>query len=91
MKMMKHFGSPSSVRAAVFGLVGAALLVAQPARAQDKPVQAKPADDTTLDVGLGLTPGTPQVGSLPGGITPSYGQKAADEQDYRFDYHGLLT
>jgi len=47
--------------------------------------------DAPGDVGLGLTPGTPQVGTLPGGIAPAYGQKARDEQDYRFDYHGLLT
>lgn len=40
---------------------------------------------------LGLDPGTPQVGALPGGITPAYGQNAADEKDWRFDFHGFLT
>jgi hypothetical protein len=56
---------------------------------------AAAADDEDLagapDVGLGLTPGTPQVGTLPGGTVPAYGQKAKDEQDYRFDFHGFLT
>jgi hypothetical protein len=40
---------------------------------------------------LGLAPGTPQVGTLPGGLTPAYGQAPADQQDWRFDFHGFLT
>jgi hypothetical protein len=39
---------------------------------------------------LGLAPGTPQVGTLPGGLTPAYGQASTDQQDWRFDFHGLL-
>jgi hypothetical protein len=42
-------------------------------------------------ISLGLAPGTPQVGALPGGLTPAYGQAAADEKDWRFDFHGFLT
>jgi hypothetical protein len=40
---------------------------------------------------LGLAPGTPQVGTLPGGLTPAYGQAPADQQDWRFDFHGFVT
>jgi len=40
---------------------------------------------------LGLAPGTPQVGALPGGLTPSYGEKPADEREWRFDFHGFFT
>ncbi|MDC3955236.1 hypothetical protein [Polyangium jinanense] len=45
----------------------------------------------SADTGLGLTPGTPVVATLPGGIGPSYGKKPASEQDYSFDFHGLIT
>jgi hypothetical protein len=49
------------------------------------------ADDTLPPLALGLAPGTPQVGTLPGGLTPAYGQAPADEQEWRFDFHGFLT
>jgi hypothetical protein len=48
-------------------------------------------DDAKDDIQLGLAPGTPQVGALPGGLTPAYGQRAADEGEWRFDFHGFLT
>jgi hypothetical protein len=48
-------------------------------------------DEVKQAISLGLAPGTPQVGALPGGLTPAYGQKAADEGDWRFDFHGFLT
>jgi len=48
-------------------------------------------DDLDGDLELGLAPGTPQVGALPGGMTPAYGQRAADEGEWRFDFHGFLT
>jgi hypothetical protein len=48
-------------------------------------------DEAKQAISLGLAPGTPQVGALPGGLTPAYGQKAADEGDWRFDFHGFLT
>lgn len=43
------------------------------------------------DTSLGLAPGTPQVSTLPGGITPAYGEESTDEGDWRFDFHGFLT
>jgi hypothetical protein len=48
-------------------------------------------DDAKQDISLGLAPGTPQVGALPGGLTPAYGQRAADEGEWRFDFHGFIT
>jgi hypothetical protein len=48
-------------------------------------------DEAKQDISLGLAPGTPQVGALPGGLTPAYGQRTADEGDWRFDFHGFLT
>ena len=57
------------------------------------------ADDATATAGqkgggpdaLSLDPATPQVSALPGGMTPSFGQKPFNENEWRFDYHGLLT
>ncbi len=53
------------------------------------------ADDDSSDapppVQLGLSPGSPQVGTLPGGVTPAYGQQSTDSTDWRFDFHGFLT
>jgi hypothetical protein len=48
-------------------------------------------DEAKQAISLGLAPGTPQVGALPGGLTPAYGQKAADEGEWRFDFHGFFT
>ncbi len=47
--------------------------------------------DALSDPGLGLSPGTPSVATLPGGIGPAYGEKPKDEQDQVFDYHGFIT
>ena len=82
--MIKHFTTPVLLLAALF-------MVATPATAQDKEEKAADEDKADSDIGLGLSPGTPQVATLPGGIAPSYGQKSADEKDYRFDYHGWIT
>src|SRR5262245_19267133 len=83
--MIKHLRTP---------VLLSALLLARQAAAQDEP-KAEKADEQEKsgggDIGLGLSPGTPQVATMPGGIQPSYGQKSLDEKDYRFDYHGLLT
>jgi hypothetical protein len=56
--------------------------VALPARAEDSgaPTQAS----------LGMDPQVPQAAALPGGMVPSYG-RPADDQELRFDYHGFLT
>lgn len=85
--MNKLLGFSLGARHALLGALASASLLAAPgAHAEDKNADKKDAGD----VGLGLAPGSPQVGSLPGGIQPSYGQKSEDEQDYRFDYHGVL-
>jgi len=70
-------------------LVGA--FAAKAARAQTGDGTTPSQDDAKQDIQLGLAPGTPQVGALPGGLTPAYGQKAADEGEWRFDFHGFLT
>jgi len=67
-------------------------LAASPALAQTGDGTTAPnADDGKQDIQLGLDPGTPQVGALPGGLTPAYGQRAADEGEWRFDFHGFIT
>ncbi|HEY2514900.1 MAG TPA: hypothetical protein VGI39_28735 [Polyangiaceae bacterium] len=66
----------------------AASLVATEAFAQG---EGLPEKEGKPPIALGLEPGTPQVGTLPGGLTPAYGQTAADEKDWRFDFHGFLT
>jgi hypothetical protein len=47
--------------------------------------------DGKQEIQLGLDPGTPQVGALPGGLTPAYGQRSVDEGEWRFDFHGFIT
>jgi hypothetical protein len=44
-----------------------------------------------LDPMLGIDPTTPNVGALPGGLTPAYGQPSGGEGDWRFDFHGFLS
>jgi hypothetical protein len=39
---------------------------------------------------LGLSPGAPQVATLPGGITPAFGSQPTRAQDWRFDFHGFM-
>jgi hypothetical protein len=70
------------LRRAPARLAGAALLgvcsVAAPAHAQDD------------QVGLGLAPGAPQITNVAGGISPAYGRPSESDQDWRFDFHGML-
>lgn len=40
---------------------------------------------------LGLSPTSPEAVAQPGGMTPAYGQKPLDHNDWRFDFHGYLT
>jgi hypothetical protein len=40
---------------------------------------------------MGLDPSAPQTVALPGGMTPAFGQKSLNSQDWRFDFHGFLT
>src|SRR4029079_8180160 len=51
----------------------------------------KPVAVLNADPALGLDPTTPQIGSLPGGTTPAYGQRSLSEGEWRFDFHGLIT
>ena len=44
-----------------------------------------------LDPALGLDPTTPQIATLPGGVTPAFGQRSLSEGEWRFDFHGLIT
>ncbi|HEX3697841.1 MAG TPA: hypothetical protein VH374_20880 [Polyangia bacterium] len=73
-------------------IAGACLfLPSLPARAADDSTPPASKDDARQSISLGLAPGTPQVGALPGGLTPAYGQRAPDDAEWRFDFHGFLT
>lgn len=54
-----------------------------------------PKEDTTGTLGtgpgMGLDPIAPQTTALPGGMTPAFGQKSLNAQDWRFDFHGYIT
>lgn len=71
--------------------LAATIGVAAPAFAQTTVTANDEAQAPQPQPNLGLAPGTPQVGTLPGGLTPAYGQASADQQDWRFDFHGFLT
>jgi len=43
-----------------------------------------------LDTRLALDPATPQVGSVPSGLRPAFGEKSLSPGDYRFDFRGIL-
>jgi hypothetical protein len=58
-----------------------------PAHAED----TKPGPMLNVDPALGLDPTTPQVATLPGGVTPAFGQRSLSEGEWRFDFHGLIT
>jgi hypothetical protein len=42
-------------------------------------------------INLGLDPASPQVGALPGGVTPAFGEPATSAGEWRFDFHGFFT
>src|SRR3954469_1740765 len=91
--VMKIFANAESRFRMKRGVQLSALLVGTcvslPALAQNN--DAKDTEDEKPRISLGLAPGTPQQGALPGGVTPAYGQHAADEKDWRFDFHGYFT
>lgn len=65
-----------------------------PAYAEDAkpaPAPAPAAGSVNLDPALGLDPTTPQIATLPGGVTPAFGQRSLSEGEWRFDFHGLIT
>lgn len=47
------------------------------------------ASSGALAAEMGLEPGTPQAGSLPGGVSPGVASQSKD--DWRFDFHGYFT
>ena len=55
------------------------------------PAFADDADDSKDRASLGLSPGHPSGTVVPGGVTPAYGQRPKDEQDWRFDFHGFFN
>ena len=38
-----------------------------------------------------MDPTVPSVATLPGGVTPAFGQRSLSEGEWRFDFHGLIT
>src|SRR5450759_797795 len=64
-----------------------ACLVAGPALAEDDLGKGSEASD----ISLGLDPAAPQAATLPGGLTPSFGQASVNEGEWRFDFHGFFT
>lgn len=42
------------------------------------------------DPSISIDPTHPDVGSLPGGMQPAFGEKALTPGDWRFDFHGYL-
>ena len=43
-----------------------------------------------FDPSLSLDPTLPQVGAMPGGLTPAFGQRSLSEGEWRFDFHGYI-
>jgi len=63
-----------------------AVYASSPALADDRRLEPPP------PIQLGLGPlARRKIGTLPGGVTPAYGQQSADDKDWRFDFHGFLT
>ncbi|MBV9947025.1 MAG: hypothetical protein JOZ69_09265, partial [Myxococcales bacterium] len=48
-------------------------------------------DESARAIGATLDPSSPQATALPGGMTPAFGQRSLSSQDWRFDFHGLVT
>jgi hypothetical protein len=80
-----------TARAAVSLLVAGVAVGARPARADDTKGTADAPGELAIDTQLALDPSTPQVAALPGGVTPSYGQRSLSDSEWRFDFHGFLT
>ncbi len=56
-----------------------------------KPDAAEAEANLSLTPPFSLDPTAPQVGALPGGLAPAFGQKAMTEGEWRFDFHGFMT
>jgi hypothetical protein len=74
-------------------LLAALLSRAAAARAEEATAPLEPPEtlEMRIEPSMSLDPSAPQVAALPGGLTPSYGQRSPSEGDWRFDFHGLLT
>jgi hypothetical protein len=86
--MRQPFKCRGGTAAIALALLGASAAV--PAHADE----VKPVDEPgqlAADPSFGLDPATPQVAALPGGVTPSFGQRSLSEEEWRFDFHGLIT
>lgn len=70
--------------------VGLTTLVVAPALAQERGDgrAGAPEEETQSSTSIGLAPGAPQSGTLPGGATP--GGIPTGPGDWRFDFHGFL-
>jgi hypothetical protein len=87
---MKHRIRCRGRTATAAALLVVAAAVAVPARADDAKSAIAPGE-LASDPAFSLDPATPQVAALPGGVTPSYGQRSLSEEEWRFDFHGFLT
>src|SRR5262245_13186904 len=72
-------------------LLAAALLCAGTASAESATPSGDVPGGLGFDPTLTLDPTLPQVGALPGGVTPAFGVKPLSEGEWRFDFHGFLT
>jgi hypothetical protein len=88
---IRIFTNVSALLASVFLSLPALAQDAAPAQSASEKQEPAEKHEEKPAISLGLAPGTPQVGALPGGLTPAYGQGAVDEKDWRFDFHGFLT
>ncbi|HXT97200.1 MAG TPA: hypothetical protein VN853_12930 [Polyangia bacterium] len=80
-----------TIRAAVALIVVGSAGGAAPAWADDaKATSSTAPGELAPDPSFGLDPATPQIAALPGGTTPSFGQRSLSEDEWRFDFHGLI-
>ncbi len=74
-----------------FGLSASPALAQDPAQGAGPNAPLIPDEGTASTFTLGIDPSSPNVGALPGGVTPAFGQKPTGAGDWRFDYHGMFT
>ena len=77
----------------ILATVGGLLASVGPAYGQGAvaPAPDAIAQGLRFDPSLSLDPTLPQVGALPGGLTPAFGQRSLSEGEWRFDFHGYLA
>ncbi len=84
-----HFQVKNSRRLLNLAVISSVLSLSSAAFAQDSEDED---GVSTLghDPVLTLDPSIPQVGALPGGIQPAYGERSNEVGDWRFDFHGMI-